>query len=74
MINQSISSIPIQIVWTKEEIDLIFDGELDLFAVPGSMLVSSFRNPRDLLCAPSITGKIVIIPTLDESQVNFNYT
>ena len=33
------------------------------------MLVSSFRNPRDLLCAPSITGKIVIIPTLDESQV-----
>ena len=47
----------------------MFDGELDLFAVPGSMLVSSFRNPRDLLCAPSITGKIVIIPTLDESQV-----
>ena len=56
-------------VWSKEEVDMLFNGEINLFSVPPSILLSSFRNSRDALCTPNITGKIILIPNLDESQV-----
>ena len=57
------------VVWSKDDVDLILNGEINPFSVPSSVLVSSFRNPREVICTPEITGKIVIIPTLNESQV-----
>lgn len=60
-------------VWSTEEIDMLFNGEINLFSVPPSILLSSFRNSRDALCTPDITGKIIIIPNLDESQVYYVY-
>ena len=60
-------------VWSEEEVDMLFNGKLNLFAVPPSILLSSFRNSRDALCTPDITGKIVLIPNLNESQVDHFY-
>ena len=71
LVNSTINCFAFLVVWSKGDVDLILNGEINPFSVPSSILVSLVYsgNPREVVCTPEITGKIVAIPTLTESQV-----
>ena len=71
LVNLTITCFAFLVVWSKDDVDLILNGEINPFSVPSSILVALVYsgNPREVVCTPEITGKIVAIPTLTESQV-----
>ena len=71
LVNLTIKCFAFLVVWSKGDVDLILNGDINPFSVPSSILVSLVNsgNPREVVCTPEITGKIVTIPTLTESQV-----